>query len=42
MLRRRYDIWCLSVFTDIPEIINIANIPEITDIPTFPEIPIII
>ena len=26
MLRKRYDTWCLSVFTDIPEILNIPDI----------------
>ena len=41
MLRRRYDIWCLSVFTDIPEILNIQDISNIPNIPTNLEIPII-
>ena len=41
MLRRRYDIWCLSVFTDIPEILNIEDISNIPNIPTNLEIPII-
>ena len=41
MLRRRYDIWCLSVFTDIPEILNIQDISNIANIPTNLEIPII-
>ena len=41
MLRRRYDIWCLSVFTDIPWILNIPDISNIPDIPTNLEIPII-